>query len=195
VQFAPPAPDHASPHAGHPDHASPYPDPAHVPPPGSPSAPVWPVTTPPKSRRGALWVSLALVLALLLCGGGGVSAYLLLRNAEGSDGAPDPASAVTRFLTAVYTERNATAAASTVCREARDQEKITAKVNEVKGYSTTYRGPRFAWTNPTVADQQKERALVRVKLTMTTEDEKASEQQLTFTAVKKTGWWVCEVSG
>jgi flagellar basal body-associated protein FliL len=156
----------------------------------------WPVTSPDRPRRrGLRWVAVAVVLALLLCGGGGVSAYLLLRNAEDTDGAPDPTSAVNRFLTAVYTDQNADRAAELVCRESRDAEKLAAKVDEVRTYATTYTGPTFSWNPPTVADEREERAVVTVKLVMTTTDEKTAEQVLTFTTVRRTGWWVCEVSG
>ena len=156
-----------------------------------------PLTPTPEKRprRTTLWVSLALAFTLLLCGGGGVSAYLLLRNAENGDGAPDPATAVNRFLTAVYTEQSATEANDMVCREARDVRKITAKVDEVKGYAQQYDAPRFRWDDPAVTGQSDKSAVVSVALTMTTDDEKTAQQQLTFTVVKKTGWWVCEVAG
>lgn len=149
----------------------------------------------PKRRRTGLWVSLALSVILLLCGGGGVSAYLLLRDSENGEGAPDPATAVNRFLTAVYKDRDANAAGGLVCSEARDAEKMAAKVDEVKGYGTQYDDPQFAWEDPSVASESEERALVSVGITMTTLDEKTARQQLTFTVVKKTGWWVCEVAG
>jgi flagellar basal body-associated protein FliL len=155
----------------------------------SPGAPA------PKRRRTVLWVTLALVITVLLCGGGGVSAFLLLRNAENGKGAPDPSTAVTRFMTAVYTDQDASAATALVCREARDAKKISAKVDEVKGYAKQYDTPKFAWESPTVDSEQEDRALVTVALTMTTDDEKTAKQQLTFTVVKKTGWWVCEVAG
>jgi hypothetical protein len=176
-----------------------------APPPGSGQP--WPLAEHPpyevplnptpaaRPRRTTLWVSLALAFTLLLCGGGAVSAYLLVRNAENGDGAPDPATAVTRFLTAVYTEQNATEANDMVCREARDAKKITAKVDEVKGYAQQYDEPRFRWDQPAVTGQGEKRATVSVALTMTTDDEKTAQQQLTFTVVKKTGWWVCEVAG
>jgi hypothetical protein len=149
----------------------------------------------PKRRRTALWVSVALAVTLVLCGGGSLSAYLLLRNAESGEGAPDPATAVTRFLTAVYTDKNAKAANELVCSEARDAKKISAKVDEVKAYDTQYDAPRFGWGDPSVAGETKERATVSVALTMTTQDEKTAAQDLTFIVVKKTGWWVCEVAG
>jgi flagellar basal body-associated protein FliL len=157
--------------------------------------PLVPTPAPAGSRRTALWVSLAVAFTLLLCGGGALSAFLLLRNAENGKGAPDPATAVTRFLTAVYTEQDAKAANELVCREARDDKKITAKVDEVKRYAEEYSGPSFRWDEPTVASENDKRALVAVALTLTTTDEKSAQQDLTFTVVKKTGWWVCEVAG
>jgi hypothetical protein len=173
---------------------------AQQPPPGTPGdqqSQGWEQPEPfvPKRRRTGLWVSLALAVVLLLCGGGGVSAYLLLRDSENGDGAPDPATAVTRFLTAVYKDRDAKAADGLVCSEARDTTKVSAKVDEVKGYDTRYDHPSFTWENPSVASESDERALVSVGITMTTLDEKIARQQLTFTVVKKTGWWVCEVAG
>jgi hypothetical protein len=154
-----------------------------------------PEAAPAKRRRTAMWVTVALAVTLVLCGGGGVSAYLLLRDAENGEGAPDPATAVTRFLTAVYTDRDARAANNLVCSEARDAKKISAKVDEVKAYDSQYQTPRFAWAEPSIATETKERAMVSVALTMTTQDEKTAAQDLTFTVVKKTGWWVCEVAG
>jgi hypothetical protein len=186
---AAPHPDRP-PHPGQPHPGQPYP--------GQPypvGAQQWAVTPEKRSRRSALWVTITLVLALLLCGGGGLSAFLLLRNAENGDGAPDPATAVNRFLTAVYTEKDPQAAAGLVCREARDNKQITAKVDEVRNYAKQYDQPRFKWGDPTVAGLDEDRAKVSVKITMTTEDEKTSEQSLTFTTIRKTGWWVCEVSG
>jgi hypothetical protein len=138
---------------------------------------------------------LALVITLLLCGGGGVSAFLLLRNAESGEGAPDPATAVQEFLTAVYRDKDASAASDLVCSEARDAKKISSKVDEVKAYDNQYDRPQFAWDDPAVAGETDEQATVSVALTMTTQDEKTSRQQLTFTVVKKTGWWVCEIAG
>jgi hypothetical protein len=154
-----------------------------------------PAAGPSKRRRTGLWVSVALAVTLLLCGGGGVSAYLLLRDAENGDGAPDPATAVTRFLTAVYTDKDAKAANNLVCSEARDAKKISAKVDEVKAYDNQYSAPQFGWRDPSIASETKERATVTVALTMTTRDEKTAAQDLTFTVVKKSGWWVCEVAG
>ena len=177
----------------------------HSPPAGAPgqSEPIWssqqPWQIPPAPpaaprRRGALWVSLALAATLLLCGGGAVSAYFLLRDAD-NPGSPDPATAVNRFLTAVYSQQDATSAEQFVCRESRDQTKLTDRVNEVKTYADEYADPVFRWGDPTVSDQSSDRATVAVQLTMSTSDEKTAKQDLRFTVIHKTGWLVCEVAG
>ncbi|MEV6489208.1 hypothetical protein AB0M20_11355 [Actinoplanes sp. NPDC051633] len=147
-----------------------------------------------RRRRSGLWVSVALTTTLLLCGGGAASAYLLLRDSD-AEGAPDPASAVDEFMTAVYTRQDATAAGELVCSEARDREKLTARVEQIKGYAAEYEVPTFRWADPAVDNQNEERATVSVQLTMSTEDEKTAQQQLTFTTIRKTGWLVCEISG
>nr|WP_221378204.1 hypothetical protein [Actinoplanes polyasparticus] len=163
---------------------------------GAPQQPyqVPPEADGPRRRRSALWVSLALVGTLFLCGGGAVSAYFLLRDAD-NPGSPDPATAVDRFLTAVYTEQDATAADDLVCREARDETKIADRVAEIKAYSEGYTDPVFRWADPKVSDNSEDRALVSVELTMSTADEKSSSQDLEFTVIRKTGWLVCEVAG
>ena len=152
-----------------------------------------PVPAPPRKRRAGLIAAASLAIVLVLCGGGGTAAFLLLRGTESGEGAAQPVTAVDAFLQAVYTDKDATRAIAMVCVEARDEAAITEKVREVQGYETTYVNPRFRWDPPTVATENEERAIVSVKLTMTTGDEKRSEQQLRFTVVRKTGWWVCEV--
>ncbi|WP_432901261.1 hypothetical protein ACQP1S_30045 [Micromonospora matsumotoense] len=150
-------------------------------------------TPTPARRRGVLVASLALVAAVVLCGGGGTLAFLTLRNTEGGEGAKEPTVAVDGFLTAVYQDRDAGRAANFVCAESRDQQKISAKVAEVQKYTTLYTNPRFRWSSPAVDNQNGDRATVSTKLTLTTADEKIAEQSLRFTVVRKTGWWVCEV--
>ena len=147
-----------------------------------------------RRRRSGLWISVALTTTLLLCGGGAASAYLLLRDSDAS-GAPDPSTAVNEFLTAVYTRQDASAAGELVCREARDKDKINAKVQQIKGYAAEYDAPSFRWDEPAVDGKTEERATVSVQLTMSTEDEKTAQQTLTFTTVRKSGWLVCEISG
>lgn len=147
-----------------------------------------------RRRRTGLWVSVALTATLLLCGGGAFSAYLLLRDADGS-GAPDPATVVNEFMTAIYTRQDAGAADDLVCREARDKDRLATRVEQIKGLSNLYNGPSFRWDDPAVTGESDDRATVSVRLTMSTDDEKTAQQQLTFTTVRKTGWLVCEIQG
>ena len=161
-----------------------------------PPPPAYPAYQAPgaRRRRGLLIASLVLAGALLLCGGGGTAAFLALRNTEDGEGAKEPAVAVDNFLTAVYRDQDAKKAADHVCSAARDQEKLDAKVAEVRRYAAGYANPRFRWASPKVDNQTGDRATVTTKVTMTTADEKVAEQALRFTVVRKTGWWVCEVA-
>jgi hypothetical protein len=162
------------------------------------SGPQQPWQVPPtpaaQGKRGGLWVSLALAATLLLCAGGATSAYLLLRDAD-NPGAPDPATAVNRFLTAVYTQQDAAAADDLVCREARDKTKLADRVSEIRAYSEGYQDPIYRWDEPAVSSSGEDRARVSVQVTMSTGDEKTARQALEFTVIRKTGWLVCEVSG
>jgi flagellar basal body-associated protein FliL len=170
-----------------------------------PTAPIWtgaqpppwqvPLAPPAGKRRGGLWVSLALTVILLLCGGGAVSAYFLVSNADTGKGAPDPATAVNRFMTAIYTQQDADVAGELICRQARDKTKLAARVNEIKNYANEYDGPTFRWSEPQVNGQTDERAEVTLRLTLSTDDEKQAQQTLTFTTIHKTGWLVCDVAG
>jgi hypothetical protein len=153
------------------------------------------VLEPPPKHKRQFWVAVALILTLLIFGGGSVSAYLLLRDAESGRGAPDPATAVDRFMTAIYTQQDPAAAGDAVCREARDADQIKARVEQIQGYANEYDAPSFKWNDPAVQGQTDERATVGVQLTMTTDDEKTAQQDLTFTVVRKTGWLVCDVRG
>ncbi|GAA0545406.1 hypothetical protein GCM10010172_28810 [Paractinoplanes ferrugineus] len=171
--------------------------------PAWPADPIWagpqqtipaPAAPAGKRRRGAVWVSLALAATLLLCAGGAVSAYFLLRDAD-NPGSPDPGTAVNRFLTAVYTQQDARAADDLVCREARDKTKLSDRVAEIKSYSDGYQDPVYRWEEPAVASSGENRAVVAVQLTMSTADEKTAKQDLEFTVIRKTGWLVCEVTG
>jgi hypothetical protein len=163
-----------------------------------PTPPPWQVPLQPdnddRRRRTGLWISVALTATLLLCGGGAFSAYLLLRDADGS-GAPDPATAVNDFMTAVYTRQDAAAADDLVCREARDGDRLAARISQIKSLANEYEEPTFRWDEPAVSARTDERATVSVQLTLSTDDEKTAEQQLTFTTVRKTGWLVCEIAG
>ncbi|MEV6693229.1 hypothetical protein AB0M35_17345 [Micromonospora sp. NPDC051196] len=165
------------------------------PPPTPPGYPPYqsPTGRPPR-KRGALVAALALAVVLLLCAGGGVTAFLTLRNTESGEGAPEPSVAVDEFLTAVYQERDAAKAARLVCTAARDQQKIRAKVAEVEAYLSAHQSPRFRWDTPKVDNETGDRATVTTTVTVTTADEKIADQDLRFTVIRKTGWWVCEVA-
>ncbi|MFJ5619902.1 collagen-like protein [Micromonospora sp. NPDC093243] len=175
--------------SGHP----PVTDPAAIPAPPA-GYPPYGAPAPPKKKRGLLIAAIALVVVLVLCVGGGVTAFLTLRNVETGEGAKEPAVAVERFLTAVYRERDAAKATALVCSSSRDDDKIATKVAEVEKYVSEYKSPRFRWTTPKVDNQTGDRATVSTKVTMTTADEKVADQELRFTVVQKTGWWVCEVA-
>ncbi|PZF82726.1 Rv0361 family membrane protein, partial [Micromonospora deserti] len=148
----------------------------------------------PEKKRGVLIASIALAAVLMLCAGGGVVAFLTLRNTETGAGAKEPAVAVDQFLTAVYKDRDASRAATLVCSSSRDKDKIAAKVAEIEKYASAYQNPRFRWSSPKVDNQIGDRATVTTRVTMTTADEKVADQDLRFTVVRKTGWWVCEVA-
>ncbi|MEU4214440.1 hypothetical protein [Actinoplanes sp. NPDC026623] len=146
-----------------------------------------------RQRRTGLRVSLALVVTLLIFAGGAVSAVMLLRDGDSGKGEPDPVTAVNTFMTAVYIQQDAAAAGDVVCREALDQDKLDDRVSQIKAYASEYDAPTFSWTEPAVTRQTDDRATVVVPLTMTTDDEKAAQQQLTFTVVHKTDWLVCDI--
>ena len=176
-------------------------------PPTSPPQPGYPSHEPPPAyqpyqspagrpprKRGALVAALALAVVLLLCAGGGIAAFLTLRNTESGEGAPEPSVAVDEFLTAVYQERDAAKAARLVCTAARDQQKIRAKIAEVEAYRSAHQSPLFRWETPKVDNETGDRATVTTTVTVTTADEKIANQDLRFTVIRKTGWWVCEVA-
>lgn len=167
------------------------PMPGQMPYPGQPGYPAF--GPPPAKKRGLLITSIVLVAVLLLCGIGGTTAFLLLRDTETGEGASGPVAAVESFLKAAYTEKDPEKVAALTCSESRDQSAINKKVAEIKHYSDIYKSPRFQWDPPQLDEQNEERAVVSVKLTMITMDEKTSSQQLKFIVVRKTGWWVCEV--
>ena len=126
--------------------------------------------------------------------GGAASAYFLLRDAD-NPGSPDPATAVDRFLDAVYTRQDPAAADDLVCREARDTTKIASRVREIAAYSAGYQDPVYRWAEPTVSGTRDDRADVAVQITLSTADEKSADQDLRFTVIRKTGWLVCDVTG
>lgn len=185
-----------------------YPPPEHLafqhspPAETGPQEPIW-VSPPPGSgpgtpgeprRRSTVFLSLAFAATLVLCGGGAVSAYFLFRDAD-NPGSPDPATAVNRFLTAVYTQRDAAAAGDLVCRKSRDTEKLADRVEQISAYANGYQDAVFRWDDPTVGEREDDEATVGVRVVLSTEDEKSAAQDLRFTVIRKTGWLVCDVSG
>ncbi|HEX2355600.1 MAG TPA: hypothetical protein VHI50_03935 [Micromonosporaceae bacterium] len=168
------------------------PPPAY-PPPGLGSMP--PAGPAPRKRRGLLITSIVLGVALLLCGGGGAGAWLYLNRMERGQGADAPEAAVEQFLDAVYDEQDADQAAELVCRHSRDKAEITKKVDEVKAYAQKYKNASFDWDDPKVEEKTQDRAKISVKVTASTGDEREAAVDLTFTVIRDSGWWVCEVGG
>lgn len=157
--------------------------------------PIWAGSSAGDRRRhSTIFLTAAFIGTLALCGGGAASAYYLLKDVDNA-GAPDPTTAVNRFLTAVYTQQDATAARDLVCSKSRDEDKLATRVRQISSYAEGYDDPVFRWDDPAVADSDEEHARVDVRVIMSTADEKSATQDLRFTVVRKTGWLVCEVSG
>jgi hypothetical protein len=142
------------------------------------------------TKKIVLLIALAVVV---LCSGGGLAAFLVTRDTETGEGAAEPVAAVESFLKAIYVDQNAGAAAALVCRDAREQRPIQDKIDEVKRYARTYPSPRYRWDPPKVEQQNADQAVVSTRLTVLTADDRSAEQQLRFTLVHQTGWWVCDV--
>lgn len=174
--------------------AAPAPNPSAYPAPATPYPPNQ-QSPAPRRRRGFLIASIALAVTLMLCIGGGVAAFLVLRPTEEGPGAEEPRVAVEEFLTAVYKDRDAAQASSLVCSAARDQDKISAKVTEVEKYVADYEKPHFQWNPPNIDEETEDRAVLTTTVIMSTADEQAAELPLRLTVIKTTGWRVCEVAG
>ncbi|MEV4623431.1 hypothetical protein AB0J74_32585 [Asanoa sp. NPDC049573] len=164
-----------------------------VPPPPSWGPPVPPNPVRKPRRRGLLITVIVLAGVLVLGCGGGLVGYLALRDVDTGEGAAEPVAAVESFLDAVYVKQNATAANALVCSDARDQGALQDKVDEIKRYARTYPNPRYKWDPPKVEQQDAEKATVSTRLTVLTADDRSTAEQLRFTVVHKTGWWVCDV--
>ncbi|HEY8450975.1 MAG: hypothetical protein FWJ70_07315 [Micromonosporaceae bacterium] len=135
------------------------------------------------------------VVTVLLLAGGGFGVWLLLRDGD-RGGAVTAVDAVDAFLRAVYVDRDAAAASSLVCSEARDEESLAAKIDTIRAYADTYLDPRFTWTSPAVIEHAEGSVVVQARVTMITEDERTADQVLRITVVDKGsegGWWVCDV--
>ena len=167
--------------------------PAPFPPQPSTAYLQYPPQQPPRKRRGLLIGILAGVFVLLLAGGG-VSVYTLTR--DNTKGQASPEAAVDGFLTAVYTNQDATAAAKFVCPQARDKIKLTTKIDEIKKQNSQYELPKYSWKRP-VAQKDFHGPDTEVELgttvTVRTDTEQHAELPLLFIATRQNGWWVCEV--
>jgi hypothetical protein len=147
-----------------------------------------------KKRSGWLIGILTGVFVLLLAGGG-ISAYLLTTQNSGT-GQPTAQTALDGFLTAVYTNNDASAAAKYVCPQARDQAKISAKINEIRQRNSKYELPRYSWKSPETKSGQNlpnNEIVLATTVTVRTATEQHAEQSLQFTMLNQNGWWVCEV--
>jgi flagellar basal body-associated protein FliL len=160
--------------------------------PGHPQMPQVPGEPPKKRNKGLIITAIVLGVVLVLCGVGGVGAFLLLRNNEGR-GAETAKIAADDFLTAVYKDHNGTAAEKLVCGEARDRKAIDKKIEEVKSQKAKLKGPSITWEVPTIENETAEKADATVTIKLTTSDEKLSQQTLKLGLVKHEGWFVCEV--
>lgn len=153
-----------------------------------------PATIRSHRRRTGIVLSTALAVAVLLCGGGGVTAYFLVQNAQ-PPGAATPTAAADGFLTAVFADHDAEKVAGFVCAEARDTEEIQQLIDQVTAFESQYRRPRTTWLTPeiTTPDSQHDTAIADVTLTLTTADQQISQRAIVLTLVDQRGWWVCDV--
>jgi flagellar basal body-associated protein FliL len=179
---------------GYPISAQPYPTSAapYSSAPGYPGAPGYPPQAPPKKGKGLMITGIVLGVLLLLCGGGGVAAYVLTKNTEGT-GATSAKEATQTFLDAIYKKGDAAAAEKLVCEAARDRKAIDEKIKQVKDEKAKLKSPNFTWETPKLSNETATEATATVTVKLTTTDEKMSEQALKLILVKHDGWFVCEV--
>jgi hypothetical protein len=131
-------------------------------------------------------------VVLLLCGGGGTTAYFLIKNV-GGNGKATPTTAVDDFLTAVFRDHDVEKATRLVCAESRNKAALGKKIDELRSYEQKYKSPRYGWPTPTVQSRKGNTATLIVPVKITTADERIAEKRLKFVAVDESGWWVCEV--
>jgi hypothetical protein len=182
------APPPYSPGGEYPQPTSPYL------PPGSAVPYSYPPAPPPRRRRGPALVVIVAVVAVLVLAAGGVTAWLLTRDPD-RNGAQNPTAAVESFLQAVYVDQDPAAAADLVCSQARDEDALEAKINEIRSYQETQVNPTFSWDEPTVVEERDGLTLVQVTVSMVTGDEKTADQNLQVSVLDKdaNGWWVCDL--
>lgn len=165
------------------------PDPANPPAPEQPPAP----TTPPRTGRGMIVAAIALA-AVLVIAGATLAGWLLMRDTD-RDGPAEPAIAVDAFLRAVYQEHDPTGASALVCAQARDEAAMTAKIDSIQEYADTYAEPRFTWGEPELVEETEQLAVMAVKISIHTADERSADQTLHVSVLDKEvhGWWVCDI--
>ena len=155
----------------------------------------YPAPPPPRKKSKALkivLISLAAVFAL--CVSGSVTAFIWVRNTQAQpSGASTPDKAANDFLGAFYRTQDPARAKKTVCTQARDDKKIADQISEIRRFASNYQKATYTWNTPKVSGQTADKATISVELTMTTDDLKASKQQLTLDAVRDKGWWICGV--
>ncbi len=173
--------------------SSPPPGPGHPMSPG-PSQSAWRPPAPPPRRRHPLVVVAIALAGLLLVGAGAAATWFLVREPE--KGADSPELAVQSFLRAVYREQDPAAAAALVCSQARDEESLATKVEEIRDDQETEAEPRFQWSAPEVVEQTDQAATVEITVTMITRDERVAHQHLRVSVLDggDRGWWVCDVA-
>ncbi|HEX6870382.1 MAG TPA: hypothetical protein VF163_04730 [Micromonosporaceae bacterium] len=182
----PPAGQPALPTSAAPAGAPAYPDQTSTPAyPGDPGP-------PPRKRRVGLIVGLVFAAVLVLCGGGGVGAYLLVQNAE-PRGSANPDAAIDGFLGAVYQRHSASEAARYVCPAARDEKDLSQLVDAVQDFESQYESPRTTWDHPTVKPAGAQAETV-VTLTLRTANEQVATKKIWVQLLDARGWWVCDVA-
>ncbi|WP_433213719.1 hypothetical protein ACQP00_02495 [Dactylosporangium sp. CS-047395] len=174
----------------------PVPQPGMAPPfsgPPAPGYPVYPQQAPVKKKRGLMITLIILAVVVVLCGGGGAAAYFVVQNNQGT-GAPTAAEAVNGFLTAVYKNRNIDDALKYVCSAARDKEKLTQRIDDIRKYDGGLSSPTYTWPAPTVEKSTADEATLTTTVKVTTSDEKVAETKYRYVATHGDGWFVCEIT-
>lgn len=158
--------------------------------PGFPQGYPYAQPAPRKSRKGLI-IALVSVFVLLVAGAG-VGGFFMIQASQ-PKGQATPAQAAKGFLTAIYQNHSAPAAAKYVCKAARDDAKIRSVVDNVRAYEQTYDSPTVTWTEPEVTSgADKADATVTVKLV--TADGRVAEKKLQLALVEDRGWWVCDAT-
>jgi hypothetical protein len=160
--------------------------------PGSPYPMGFDSAPPPRKKRTGLFVGIALGVVLLLCAGGGTTAYLVIQNNQPM-GQASPNVATLGFLQAVFKERDATALAKYVCPDARKTEALKKVVQQLVDSQEKLDVPAVNWVSPKI-DTHGDTATAHVDLTLATMDERVATKKLDLELVNDRGWWVCDAT-